>query len=139
VVDDTFFVDFDDDGIDDCKKRTVKRNFMSLFRDKRTSRAVAVVSVHLVTRDHLRGRAMHETKKTQWSAQITTKLRERFSTIYARHGHNQEALRQQYVDGDARRTRRIDFIFTLQARRTGDQETPPWASHDRTCGLTDLN
>lgn len=60
-------------------------------------------------------------------------------SIYARHGDplrggTQDRLTEQYRDGDTFRDRRIDFIFWMDARR-GIQETPPWSSHDRTCGF----
>lgn len=79
-------LDVDLDGIDECKTRTYKRNFILGLRKRNSVLSVAVASVHLVTRDFLnRGdtaaereemeRTQTDTnsrKKTEWLDAIAT-------------------------------------------------------------------
>ena len=235
---DKAFVDFDLDGVDDCKTRTYKRHFVLGLQERNvpagmTQSKVAVASVHLPLGDQLDpcttpiegpphcadddgedpeafDEGTHGLKANEWMQQIADKLDRRYSrsddglaepvhlvddhfisgdlnikrcvagpsveqpipsptpsvtplpeedepeepqvcterswyanmrtgrayvdSIFALHGETQPELNDQFRDGDTRRKKRIDFLFTKEINAASPSVLTD-ASHDLTCGL----
>jgi hypothetical protein len=76
------FVDSDLDGLNDCKRRKVKRHFMARFVEaptgspaQPTDLEAGVASIHFATRDNLRNQATHALVKDRWAQRASNRLR----------------------------------------------------------------
>lgn len=78
--------DIDLDGLDDCEKATWKRHYLARLVETKvgtdttlpTGASIGVATLHYINPGYLSPQAEEERLKTEWTDQITTKLRNRW-------------------------------------------------------------